>query len=244
LELADLPPNVRALSDEFVAELDATLGPRFVGMFQYGAVCFPPSPISDFDAHVIVDGPFDDADRAAVTAMIERVRGHWPREDIDVWYVTLDAMRSRGLPQTELRPGFRDDNWALHRAHIHAGRFVGVRGPDPRGLVPEPVWEEIDEALQDELESIGEHLDDAPAYAVLNLCRLLYSYEMRDPVTGKAQAAIWAHAVLPVEHHALIRSALASYADRSYRTDGDVGAFFQDMERRIAEARTAVGAPS
>ena len=33
----------------------------------------------DFDAHVIVDGPFDDDDRAAVTAMIERVRGPWAR---------------------------------------------------------------------------------------------------------------------------------------------------------------------
>jgi hypothetical protein len=243
LELADLPADVRALTDGFLAELDATLGPRFVGMFQYGAVCFPPSPISDFDAHVIVDGPFDETDRRAVTSMIDRVRGERPRGELDVWYVTVDAMRSRSLPQTELRPGFRDEMWALHRAHVHAGRFVLVRGPDPRELMPEPVWEEIDEALQAELTSISEHLDEGGAYAVLNLCRLLYSYETRDPVIGKAQAAVWALAALPPEHHALVRAALAAYVDRTYRVDGPVNAFFEELRERIGRVRTLVADP-
>ena len=245
MELAELPPDIRALTDAFVTELDATLGPRFVGMFQYGAVCFPPSPISDFDAHVIVDRPFDDVDRAAVTEMIDRVRGDRPRGELDVWYVTTDAMRSPELPQTELKPGFRDESWALHRAHVHAGRFVLVRGPDPRELMPEPVWEELDEALQDELESICENLptaapDGGRAYGVLNLCRVLYSYEMRDPVIGKAQAAIWALAALPTEHHALIRTALRSYADGTYRVADDVDTFAKELQQRIGRARTLV----
>ncbi len=232
-----IPEHVRALSNAFVAELEQTLGLRFVGLFQYGAVCFPPSPISDFDAHVIVSDPFTDTDRDAINAMRERLLALQGGDDMDVWYVTLDAMRSRDLPQTELRPGFLDESWGLHRAHWHAGRIIVVKGPDPRELVPEPTWEEIDEGLQGELEFVTEHLADAPAYGVLNLCRILYSYETRDVVVGKFQSATWAHAALDVDWHPLIRTALAAYADKTYTVDADIRPFYEAMSKRIEAAR-------
>ena len=235
----DLPKDVRALTDAFVMELEDTLGPRFVGMFQYGAACFPPSPVSDFDAHVIVADTFTDDDREAIRAMLRRLHSLPMGDDMDVWYVTLDAASRREPPQTELRPGFRDESWALHRAHVHAGRFVGVKGPDPRTILPEPTWDEIDAALQGELDYVEEHLEDAPAFGVLNLCRILYSYEMRDVVTSKLRSAVWAFAALPAENHDVIRSALDAYATKRYQMDRDVSGFATDMTRRIAMARAA-----
>lgn len=237
MPVTNIPPDVQALSDVFVAELENTLGPRFLGLFQYGAVCFPPSPVSDFDAHVIVSEPFTDEDREAIQAMLVRMREVPGGDDMDVWYVTLDAIASREPPQTELRPGFLDGSWALHRAHVHAGRYVHVKGPDPRAIVPEPTWDEIDEALQGELEFVTEHLTDAPAFGVLNLCRILYSYLTRDVITGKFQAAVWAHAALDVDHHALIRTALSAYNDKTYAVSEDIRPFYEEMCARIAAAR-------
>ena len=244
--LSDLPSDVRALTEAFVAELESTLGPRFVGLFQYGAACFPPSPVSDFDAHVIVVEPFSDEDRAAVRSMLKRLERLPMGDDMDVWYITRDAASRREPPQTELRPGFHDKSWALHRAHVHAGRFVHIKCDDPRTFVPEPRWDEIDDALQGELDYVREHLGDAPAFSVLNLCRVLYSYETQDVVTSKYRSAVWAFAALPAPEHELIRGALAAYATKRYGLEDDVTAFSEMMLRRIERARahsTALESP-
>jgi hypothetical protein len=228
-----------SLVEAFEARLSHLLGDRFVGLIRYGAMCFPPSPVSDFDAHVFVADPFTDADRDAVRRLVMDLPGVTDPGFMDVWYVTLDEARSSDPPQTQLRPGFRDDMWALHRAHWHAGRFVLVRGPDPREIVPVPTWDELDASLDAELASIRQNIDsDEPAYNVLNLCRVLYSYENRDVVTGKFQAAVWAIAALDVGHHALIRAAVEAYRTKSYAMDGgDVRGFFDDVSARIARAR-------
>lgn len=198
---------------------------------------FPPSPVSDYDAHVFVSDPFTDADRDAINAMRSRLHDLPLGDDMDVWYVTLAEASTSDPPQTQLRPGFRDDSWALHRAHWHAGRFVLVRGPDPRTIVPEATWDEVDEALQGELGSVEDHLDDSPAFSVLNLCRILYSYETRDVVVGKFQAAMWALAFLDVDRHALVRAAVEAYRAKTYAIDGDVRPFFEELRERIARAR-------
>ncbi|MEX2393908.1 MAG: aminoglycoside adenylyltransferase domain-containing protein [Actinomycetota bacterium] len=205
-----LPQNIQRLLDAFVTELDATLDDAFVGIFLYGAAMFPPSSITDFDAHVIVRTPFTDDDRARVNGMIDRIVASHDLERgyLDVWYVTEAAMRSHAQPQTELRPGFRDEHWAIHRAHWHAGRTVIVRGPDPRELVPPPTWQELDDDLQDALEDAAKHTN---AYGTLNLCRVLKSYEMRDVVTSKYHSALWTLGFLDAEHHAIVRNALDAY---------------------------------
>lgn len=121
-----------------------------------------------------------------------------------------------------------------------AGRFVTLHGPDPRTIVPPPTWEELDEALLGELDWMdAKALDDSRAYCVLQLCRILYSYSSRDVVVSKLQAGIWAHAALEAEHHAMIRRAMAAYADGTCRIDDDVRGFHAEMTRRIREARGA-----
>jgi hypothetical protein len=233
-----LKADLETICDTFVAELDTVLGDDLVGVFQYGAAMFPPSSVTDFDAHVIVRRPFTDADRERVWAMKERLSTLVDPEDLDVWYVTLDAMRSHENPQTELKPGFTDDHWAIHRAHWHAGRFVVARGPDPRELVPEPTWEELDYSLQSALEeAAGERTDDLGAYGVLNLCRVLYSYEMRDVVTSKYHSALWTFGSLDAEHHQAIRDALDAYERKDPGAKVATHAFREVLLEKIGRAR-------
>jgi hypothetical protein len=235
--ITEVPRAVAELSEAFVEGLERVLGPRFVGMFQYGAAFFPPSPVTDFDAHVIVADAFSDDDRANVRSMLEGLKGLPHGDDMDVWYITEDASRKAAFPQTQLRTDdFHDRSWALHRAHVHAGRYA-FRGPDPRGFVPVPTWDEIDDALQAEVDDINDPLGEDSAYGVLNLCRILYSYENRDVVTSKFHSGMWAHAFVDVDDHAVIRSAIEGYADHTFRVMGDVAAFGDRMRGLIARAR-------
>lgn len=233
-----LPSRVRTLADELVAGLHEALGPRFAGAFLYGSVCFPPSAVADFDAHVLVDAPLTDADRAAVSALRDRLRDLPLGDQTDVYFVTVEDAAGREPPTHQLDPQIRDTSWALHRAHVHAGRFVALHGPDPRTIVPVPSWQELDEALLGELEWMDDRaLRDARAYCVLQLCRILYSFQTRDVVVSKLQAGVWAHAAVDVDHHPMIRRAIAAYADGTHRMDDEVRGFHEEMRRRIEAAR-------
>jgi hypothetical protein len=104
-----------------------------------------------------------------------------------------------------------DDSWALHREHIRAGRCIVLCGPDPATVYQPATWPEIDKALRGELAYVEQHLHKHPDYCILNLCRLVYSYETRQVVVSKATASDWACLVLP-EWRPLIEAAKKSYA--------------------------------
>jgi len=215
------------LAKRFVRELEETFGPRVVSAFTYGAAMFPPAPVTDFDAHVVVDGTVE---ASAIDGIHERLGG-----DTDVWYISLADAREAGAPHDQ-RGVLRDEAWALHRAHILAGRYKVLAGVDPVTFILEPTWDELDEALQHEFDWLAERLDEAPEYAILNLCRIAASYANRDVVISKLQGALWAFAALPDEHHALIRSAIDGY-----RTDTfgkiDARAFYEVMRPVIEAAK-------
>ena len=82
-----------------------------------------------------------------------------------------------------------------------------------------------------------------PFWTVLNLCRLIYSFENRQVVISKIQAAEWALRNLPIRWRTLIRSALRIYL----RKHGDQrtlkknsNAFFKFASDRIAQAKHPV----
>ena len=47
--------------------------------------------------------------------------------------------------------GVTDNAWALHREHIRTGRYITLRGGDPRQIHLPSTWPEIEEALLDEI---------------------------------------------------------------------------------------------
>ena len=107
-----------------------------------------------------------------------------------------------------------DSAWALHCEHVRAGRCVVLHGPDPTEVYPAARWLEIERALRNELRYVKRHLLDYPDYCVLNLCRLVYSYETGEVAVSKAAASVWARVALP-DWRRPIRAARRSYAGRS-----------------------------
>jgi hypothetical protein len=220
------------LAKRFARELEATLGPRFAGLFTYGAACFPPSPVTDLDGHVLLNGPLDDDERRALDALDERL--DTGDLEMDVWYITLDDARRSERPTFQRDTSRVDDMWAIHRAHVHAGRYVPVAGIDPREIVPEPTWEELDVDLQRELADLEDATEGE--YAVLNLCRIAASYANRNVVMSKLQGALWAFGALPDEHHAVIREALEGYRTMTFGRV-DARPFYAVMREKIEAVR-------
>lgn len=217
----DVLPEFRDLCEEFVAGVRDILGARLYAVYIYGAVTFPETEhTGDVDFHVILKTSPTEGERADLLRLHERLEQEVPPlgTDLDGHYVLLADARRAAPPRHLLFPEIVDGSWALHRAHMLAGRVAVFYGPDPRTILPPPTREEIGEALGCELDYITRHLRDYPGYCVLNLCRLLYSWETGDVVTSKAAATAWASERFPA-WRALISLGSLAYAKRATGAD-------------------------
>jgi hypothetical protein len=236
--------EIRDLCHEFARGIVEILGSRTRAVYVYGAVTFPETQhTGDIDFHAILSEPPTEAERTRLLAMHERLAVDFPPlgGELDGYYILLDDARGTARPRHLLFPHLRDDSWALHRAHILAGRVIVLHGVDPGSIYIPPSWSELEEALDGEMGYVAAHLTEYPAYCVLNLCRLLYSWETGDVVTSKAASAVWALEHLPA-WRPLIGAARATYAhadtaaDRALLAD-QVDAFHRFSMTSIAEAQ-------
>jgi hypothetical protein len=213
--------DVHRLCREFVRGLVEIFGSRLHAAYVYGALTFPETVnVGDVDFHVVLASPPSDAERAATLGLHDRLAREFPPlgAELDGYYILLAECHRSERPRHLLFPDIVDDSWALHRAHILAGRVIVLHGPDPRTIYAAPSWPEIDDALRGELDYVEAHLAQYPAYCVLNLCRLMYSHETGDVVTSKAAAAAWGLDRLPA-WRSLIEAARRSYAHEDTAED-------------------------
>ncbi|MFQ5553469.1 MAG: aminoglycoside adenylyltransferase domain-containing protein, partial [Thermoplasmata archaeon] len=132
--------------------------------------------------------------------------------------------------------------WALHREHVHQGAVLVLLGPHPRTIYPPPTWPEIARALEGERRFIEAHLHHYPFYCVLNLCRLVFTWETREVAVSKVAAADWALEKLPERWFPLVQSALRAYRMEDQEEDLErlregVGSFYRFAAERIAAAQ-------
>ena len=169
----DLPPltdDVLAVADTLRRGLDRVLGDAGASLFLYGAAAFP-RPAGwriDFDFHVLVLRSLTDRDRRAIRDLYAELgAASQLGADLDGYFVLVaDASRAEP-PRHQLDLGIRDHAWALHRAHVHAGRYFLMAGLDPREIVPEPTWAELETGLRHELQFVEAH-PAATAFGILN----------------------------------------------------------------------------
>jgi Aminoglycoside adenylyltransferase, C-terminal domain len=208
-----LPDEVQAVAAALREGLQGVLGDGLAGLFVYGAALFPHPDawMLDFDFHALVQHPI-------ATAECERVRAVYAAlatqaelgRDLDGYFVLLTDATKPEPPVHQLDHSVRDEAWALHRAHVHAGRYASICGVDPQVIVPVPTWPELQAGLRSELAFIECH-PAATAFGVLNGARILASYDRRDVVLSKYEAAQWALDTLPSDWHDLVRAAVRTY---------------------------------
>jgi len=212
-----LPAHLEPLCTAFIHGLDAVLGDKLYAVYLYGAIAFPEADASgDVDFHAIVREPLTSVEMAGLKDLHAALARDYPPAgaDMDGYYLLLDDARRTTPPVHQFLPGVIDHSWTLHCAHIRAGRYIRLRGPNPTEIYPAVSWPELEAALWQEHGFIAKHLTEYADYCILNLCRLIYSFQTRDIVVSKRFSAAWARAAFP-KWSALIDGARASY-DRGH----------------------------
>jgi hypothetical protein len=229
--LARIPAKVSALLRELTERLPVVLGRNLVGVYLYGSLtqrAFDPRR-SDVDCIVVTRRDLSDA-------QFRKLEG-WLKQgaESNPWFARLQMLfliRDEVLRMDAraclyqfgvLKRGGSDGNPIIWLNVLESG--VVLFGPRPESFVPAITPEILFEALVREVGYLREEIGEKPssewrdvpsyrAYAVLTLCRILYSFE-KGAIVSKRRAARWALKHLPGEWHGLVLQAS--------RGDGDDG---------------------
>jgi hypothetical protein len=240
---SDLSAEVAHVCRSFTEGLQERLADKLFGVYLYGAVVFPDSGrAGDLDCHVVLKEGLTPAEIESIERLHQELAKRHPPlgAELDAWYILCSAAQGFEPPVHQIKHEMMDRSWALHCAHIRAGYFITLCGPEPAGIFPSPSWSDISEALEYELEFIRNDLAH-PAYCTLNLCRIVYSLENRDVVVSKQFTAEWAQARLP-EWADLIQAAVRSYAGTQTAEDEallgrKIRPFLAFVEERLQKTR-------
>jgi hypothetical protein len=222
--MAYVHAKVTALLQQLTAKLPMILGRNLVGIYAYGSVTnssFNPES-SDIDVLVITQRDLTDSQF--------RKLGGWLDEmaESNSWTTRLQLFclvknellvmdSSSCLYQFGVLTRGGSDGTAIIWLDLRRSGQV-LFGPKPESFLPEITSEILFEALKRELGYLREEISekaksewrDVPmyrAYAVLTVCRILYSFS-KGTIVSKPTAAKWAIRNLP-EWRTIIRPALA-----------------------------------
>lgn len=228
VSLDQLPAGAATAWVRLRDELLAILADSLVALWAYGARTFPDPPrsLGDLDTYAVLQ-------RTPEEGTIQRIHSaHEATErelavNLDIGFILAADAARPDLPRPAWGRG-QEVNWALHRAHWLAGRYVLLHGRPPEDVVPAPTWSELEEALRLELDHLKRHVaagDDDPyesSYAMLNGSRILYSIETRNVVISKRAAGEWALVNIPVRWHEAIQAAGRAYDGEASADDAEV----------------------
>jgi len=222
--MARVPAQVSALLHDLTTSLPVILGRNLVGIYLYGSLtqrAFDPGR-SDVDCIVVTERDLSDAQFKRLGAWLAQAAESNP------WATRLQMsflIRSEVLTMNSrachyqfglLKRGGSDGNPIIWMNVLESG--VVLYGPRPEAFVPEIIPEILFQALVREVGYLREEIIEKPesewrdvpsyrAYAVLTLCRILYSFR-KGTVVSKRRAAGWALKHLPDEWGEIIMRAL------------------------------------
>jgi len=227
-----LDPHVQSLVREFRDELSAALQGNIVGAYLHGSVAFPDYEprAGDIDFYTVVYEPLTKKEISDLDHMHRSLAAKLESGGkLDGFYIPLAKARKTRNPRGLVygahgrvhSEGF-DDAWPLHREHFHMSACIRLLGPKATSIFPTADWRSLRTALYRQLVYTRSIIDTAPSWAVLNLCRLVYSFKTGKIVISKLQAAKWALRELPSEWALLIRSAVRGYKQIERRGDNSI----------------------
>jgi predicted nucleotidyltransferase len=254
--LARIPAKVSALLRELAERLPVVLGRNLVGVYLYGSLtqrAFDPRR-SDVDCVVVTRRDLSDAQFKRLGEWLKRAAesNHWAAR-LQMLFLVRDEVLTTDARACHyqfgvLKRGGSDGNPIIWMNVLESG--VVLFGPRPESFVPAITPGILFEALVREVGYLREEISEKPssewrdvpsyrAYAVLTLCRILYSFE-KGAIVSKRRAARWALRHLPGEWHGLILQA-------SRGDDGDgraseiplrgIGRFIEFADARLRPTR-------
>ncbi len=226
-------PDVNAVLHVLLSGVQAVLGNQFIGMYLYGSLAsgdFDPQR-SDIDFVVVTADVLPEEMVTALEAMHARVAASglkWAAK-LEGAYIPLRAFRRYDptdapcpyVNEGSFRVGHLGSDWVIQR-HVIRGQGVVVAGPAPQPLI-DPI--RADDLRRAVLATLREwwvpmlqdpdprlHRGEYQAYAILTMCRALYTLQY-GAVVSKPVAARWAQGALGERWAAMIGRALARRRD-------------------------------
>jgi len=247
--------EVNELIELILSSLQSILGKKLVGLYLFGSLVigdFDPR-LSDIDLMAALTSDLDNREFEALRKMhIDFAQQHreWDGR-IEVCYISLAALntvRSRVSQIARISPGepfhLRESskewlsNWYLVR-----GRGVTLFGPSPQAIIEPISKDEFIQTIKAHARAWGEWIHDMHtrgglAYAILTMCRALYTCTNGEQVSKK-QAALWAQQALP-EWSQLIQDALLWRENRRNEQVDHSEATFVETKRFVGFVRDLI----
>lgn len=221
--------DVNSILDRLMASVQAILKDRFVGMYLYGSLANGgfDADGSDIDFLVVTDEELPDVIVTALVEMHARIATldtKWATE-LEGSYIPKDALRrhdpnraqhphiDRGSGQLSVTQ--HDSDWVVQR-YVLWERGIVITGPPLQSLIDPVSPDELRHAIYTFMEMWWEPMlsDPAPlqhgpyrSYAVLTMCRVLYTLQY-GAIVSKNAAAEWVQATLREPWATLIDRAL------------------------------------
>jgi hypothetical protein len=251
--------DVNATLRWFLVGIREILGEQFHAMYLTGSLAlgdFDPTR-SDIDFVVVSTTDLADEQFAALRALHARFNAGdspWATE-VEAAYIPVDALRrydpayarhphiQRGAQQVLELDQLADD-WVLQR-YILREHGVVVAGPPPHTLIDPVQPDDMRRAVVALMDIWWAMMPDDPAplrrrgyqaYAVLTMCRVLYTL-VAGAVTSKPDAARWALHALDERWTDLIERAVAWRKDQQQTLDADVPATLALIRYTLARCR-------
>lgn len=244
-----IPPPIAETLRGLTTALDQILGFSLLGAYLYGSLtdgAFDPAR-SDVDCIVVIRRDLTDTKFRKLAAWLEHAA------ESDPWIRRLQIqvlLRSRLLRSDTrgalyqfgaLKRSGSDGNPIIWRSALANG--VTLIGPAPTTFLPGITDCMLFDALVREVGYLRTEITDSGsqwrakrfyrAYAVLTLCRILYTHHSGH-IVSKRRAAGWALRTLPSSWHSLIRAAMASdRGDPSRLPLPRIEGFIEFVERQL-----------
>lgn len=198
-----------------------SLGSNLVGAYLHGSIAFPEFEprAGDIDFYVVVRRPLNRSETKSLDRLHRSLAAKFEfGKKLDGFYIPYAEARRQKNPKNlaygahgRIHRGGSDDAWALLREHFRRSAYIRLYGPRASRIFPRAHWPEIRNALYRQLVYARKIIDSDPWWSVLNLCRLVYSFERRGIAVSKLGAGRWALKRLPSRWKPVIKSAVNTY---------------------------------
>ena len=219
--------DINKLLDSLLSRMQRILPEKLVGLYLYGSLMTGDfdRESSDIDLLAATSSDVSDAEAGDLREMhrdFAHDYGEWD-DRIDVEYLSVTALRtfrSRSSRMAIITPGEpfhvieAGKDWLMNW-YVVRERGVALFGPPASAIIDPITQEEYVEAVRQHAEVLSDWVAHGmraqqrkgQAYAILTMCRALYTTKNGEP-TSKKQAALWAQGELP-QWATLIQNALA-----------------------------------
>jgi predicted nucleotidyltransferase len=241
--------HINAFLERLLGEMKGVLGEKLVGLYLFGSLVMGDydDSVSDIDLLAALTDDIDEATFAALKAMQDGLILEYPQwqDRLEIAYLSVHALRTfktESSPIGIISPGEpfhiieAGKDWLMNW-YIVQEKGVALFGPPPATLIEPISQDEYVEAVKRHMAAWRQwsgpewmHSRPSQAYAILTVCRALYTVRYGEQ-PSKIRAAEWAAKELP-EWAELIRQAV-EWRQAWRETDVDAAATLEETRRFV-----------